>query len=46
VASLLDLKKGFENGDIELDDWDEGSQSPCHWRGVTCDNTTFLVTTL
>ncbi|KAG0589138.1 hypothetical protein M758_2G248500 [Ceratodon purpureus] len=46
VAALLELKRGFENGEVELHDWQEGSQSPCFWRGVTCDNVTFLVTTL
>uniref|UniRef100_A0A7I4FAR6 Protein kinase domain-containing protein n=1 Tax=Physcomitrium patens TaxID=3218 RepID=A0A7I4FAR6_PHYPA len=46
VAALIELKRVFENGELELYDWSEGSQSPCHWRGVTCDNTTFLVTNL
>nr|PNR35075.1 hypothetical protein PHYPA_022974 [Physcomitrium patens] len=46
VRALMNLKAAFMNGEHELHDWDNGSQSPCGWLGVTCNNLTFEVTAL
>lgn len=46
VRTLVEVKKSFLNGEHELQDWDSGSQSPCTWKGVTCNNLTFEVTGL
>jgi hypothetical protein len=46
VRILVDMKAAFVNGEEELHDWDKGSQSPCGWTGVTCNNVTFEVVAL
>lgn len=46
VRALVNLKEAFANGESLLPDWDSGSQSPCSWLGVTCNNVTFEVTAL
>ncbi|XP_024360454.1 uncharacterized protein [Physcomitrium patens] len=43
---LVNIKATFVNGEKELEDWSVGSQSPCEWTGVTCNNVTFEVTAL
>ncbi|CAM6021840.1 unnamed protein product [Sphagnum balticum] len=46
VTTLLEIKNTLDNVDHELYDWQEGSQTPCSWTGVTCDNVTFQVINL
>jgi hypothetical protein len=46
VSALVNMKASFLNGEQELRDWNIGSQSPCGWMGVSCNNVTFEVTAL
>ncbi|CAN6465867.1 unnamed protein product [Victoria cruziana] len=45
--TLLDIKKSFRDADNVLYDWTDASSADfCSWRGITCDNATFEVTSL
>ncbi|KAK3023039.1 hypothetical protein RJ639_044829 [Escallonia herrerae] len=37
------VKLGFDDPDSVFSSWNDRDDSPCNWRGVTCDNTTHSV---
>ncbi|KAL3698890.1 hypothetical protein R1sor_012966 [Riccia sorocarpa] len=40
---LLEFKAGIQDVDGVLLDWDAGSDTPCSWEGVTCDQSSSVV---
>ncbi|KAJ7522328.1 hypothetical protein O6H91_18G006700 [Diphasiastrum complanatum] len=44
VSILIEVKKGLEDPQGLLNNWIASDGMPCSWTGVTCDNTTGVVT--
>ncbi|KAK3040830.1 hypothetical protein RJ639_029174 [Escallonia herrerae] len=37
--SLLSLKSAMDDGGAAFSDWNENDDTPCHWSGISCMNT-------
>ncbi|GLJ17331.1 hypothetical protein SUGI_0300950 [Cryptomeria japonica] len=41
---LLEMKKSLKDPHNALNDWKDSIHAPCNWNGISCDNTTGMVT--